>query len=230
MSHDTHNQNTVQNINTLQDRNNSQNTVQNKNTVHENTSQNTVQDINTLQKHKKTVYAQNLYNLPNLKAIVNDYISEYLNQQNEYKLVQNHCLTNIKIFIGLLSIILAIIITYLSMTKDFNDCYSILFVIITVYFILNLTYEIILRMFNWQTIIYQGKMIKNEKTGELTVRSINSSELNNFLFQISFKPENKETKSLEISLEIYKLFDQKGLLLNDTIDEEITRGINRISE
>lgn len=179
---------------------------------------------------KSPIYASDLYNLPNLKIIINDSIPEILNEEysdtSDNKLVFREChlLTDIKIVVGMVSVILSAITTYISLRRDFNHSYYLLFALVGSYFILNFLYETASKMFNWSNIICQGKMVKDDS--RLKIQTMSSPTPGQLLFQLTIA--GKKTKSLTVPMNIHDLFDKKGLFLRDTVKDKMVRGIERV--
>nr|XP_013180895.1 unnamed protein product [Papilio xuthus] len=87
------------------------------------------------QKYSKKPIQGDIYNLMGLKVLLDDLLLEYLTKTKNYK--QNTFVVDLKIFIGIISSILACGIAYCSVNYDFEEYRFLLIIALSIYFTLN---------------------------------------------------------------------------------------------
>lgn len=90
---------------------------------------------NLRKKYSKQPIKGDIYNLQNLKVLLDDLMQEYFTKG--LSLSQCNLGTDIKIVIGLISTVIAVSVTYLSVYTDFNDHKFYLMLLCSAYFVLN---------------------------------------------------------------------------------------------
>jgi hypothetical protein len=126
---------------------------------------------------------------------------------------QSYILTDVRIFVGLLSTIFGAVLAYLSVTRDYSEYRTVAVCFVSIYFVLNLTLEVILRFFN-KRLIFSGKGIG----GCIKVKSSVLSPDTKYVLSV-YKNEKKVPR--EIILDFCELFDREGVLLHERFLERL---------
>lgn len=157
-----------------------------------------------LKTYSKSPVKSEIFHLRALKITLDDVLKRYLTKVLGWR--QHHVVTDIRIFVGLLSIASAAITLYLSLYVDFVAYKPYVVVLLSVYFVLNIALEVFLFFF-------PEPVFKGEKNGTLLVVK---SEVNEphpiytlMIFRGGEKVPAKYTKS------VYDLFYSNGVLIHD---------------
>merc|ERR1711953_537 len=146
--------------------------------------------------------------LINLKATLNESIVKHLS--TKYDIKQNYVLVDIKIFLGALAVILACIVTYISVSKDFNATYYQQLYLILAYFATNGLYEVLNRMYRIDKLILSGT------TNSKDIKVYNEKNAaDDYHLEYTIVTGNTTTKKMGT---IYDYYDVNGNLLGDIIE------------
>ncbi|KAL0265693.1 UNVERIFIED_CONTAM: hypothetical protein PYX00_011407 [Menopon gallinae] len=113
-----------------------------------------------LKTYAKTPVKSEIFQLRALKITLDDVLKRYLTTVLGWK--QCHTISDIRIFVGLVSIVSAAITLYLSLNVDFSVYKPFVVVLLSVYFALNVLLEIFL-------FIFPEPVFKGEKNGSVIV-------------------------------------------------------------
>eukprot|EP00866_Antonospora_locustae_P000768 jgi/Antlo1/768/598 len=157
-----------------------------------------------LKAYTKSPVKSEVLHLRALKITLDDVLKRYLTKVLGWK--QHHFVTDIRIFVGLVSIITAAITLCLSLYIDFVVYKPYVAVLLSLYFSLNIALEIVLFLF-------PEPVFKGEKDGSLLVVRSEIKEPHPMytimLFRDGGKVPTKYTKS------VYDLFYSDGVLIHE---------------
>merc|ERR1711962_623553 len=146
--------------------------------------------------------------LATLKVNLNQSIITYI--VGKYDVKQSFLLTDIKIFLGALAVILACIVTYISVTKDFKATYYQQFYLIVGYFATNGVYEVLNRMYRIDKLILSGT------TSSKTINVYNEKNAHDdYHLEYTIVTGSTTTKKLGT---IYDYYDVDGNLQLDVVE------------
>lgn len=167
--------------------------------------------MNSLLKiYAKAPVKSEIHHLRALKITLDDVLKRYLTKALGWK--QLHIVTDIRIFVGLVSIVSAAITLYLSLYVDFVAYKPYVVVLLALYFALNIALEVFLFFF-------PEPVFKGEKDGALLVVKSEIKEpypiYTLILHRDGEKVPTKYTKS------VYDLFYSNGVLIHDEYLQDI---------
>ncbi|EJW03680.1 hypothetical protein EDEG_00168 [Edhazardia aedis USNM 41457] len=164
-----------------------------------------------IKKYDRKPIKCDLTSLTPIKLTLDDVLGEYLRVEMKYK--QSHLFTDLRIFVGLVSTIMSVYLTYLSMNKEFKEYKYICFVIVGVFAVLNGLLELILRVFARGT-IFSGK----KEDERICVYSNISRADTNYIVMVY-----KDGKLIpdKYNKDVRDLFDEDGMLLHKLFIEEL---------
>lgn len=159
---------------------------------------------NLLKIYAKAPVKSEINQLRALKITLDDVLKRYLTNVLKWK--QHHVVTDVRIFVGLISIISAAITLYFSLYVDFVVYKPYVAVLLAVYFVLNIALEVFLFFF-------PEPVFKGEKDGAFLVVKSEIKEpypiYTLILHRDGEKVPTKYTKS------VYDLFYSNGILIHD---------------
>ncbi|KAM0676626.1 hypothetical protein BDAP_002836 [Binucleata daphniae] len=164
-----------------------------------------------IKKYDRTPIKTNLSTLQTIKISIDDSLLQYLRVHHKYK--QNNLLTDLKIFIGLCSTIVAVIITYYSMTQDFVDYKALAAYLLIFYFTINGFLEFVVRFVN-KGCIFRG----TNEAGSIRIYSKLPQPNTNYIL-IAFL--NNKTIPIKWNKNVCDLFDEEGTFLHKQFYSEI---------
>lgn len=164
-------------------------------------------------RYNKTPINCNIYGLVNLKVACNDLLIEYLKKEKGYQ--QRQAYTDMKIAVGLISVVCAILTCYMSLHYDFSDYRKALVVVLAIYFSLNFILEICLRFFARNT-VFEGY----NREGSIRIDGFNKAVDTNYKLIIY---KNGKAIPGNFSKSIYDLYDESGVLDHETFLREIAQ-------
>ncbi|ELQ74856.1 putative Signal peptidase complex subunit 2 protein, partial [Trachipleistophora hominis] len=155
----------------------------------------------------------NIYSLVNLKVACNDLLIEYLTKEKGYR--QKHTYTDMKIVVGLISVVCAALTCYMSMNYSFEDYRKALVVVLAVYFSFNFVLEISLRLFARNT-VFEGY----NKEGSIRIDGFNRAVDTDYKLIIY---KNGKAIPGNFCKSVYELYDESGVLDHEAFLREVAQ-------
>merc|ERR1712025_560835 len=147
--------------------------------------------------------------LSTLKVTLNEAIKKHL--ITKYDIVEDNHLLDIKIGFGLAAVLVACLVTWISVREDFNQTYFKQLALIGFYFMLNITYELFNYFYRIDQLVLSGK-IKNR---DIKVYN-DCHKLEEFKHNFIIRIDNKTV--LKSPSTIYDYFDANGNLQQSVIE------------
>ena len=150
-------------------------------------------------KYNKSPLRGDIYNLAELKIILDDVIREFLEKACGSR--HSKVSTDIRIGVGLASTAIASVVVYLSMTSDFEMHKQAMTVLTALYFVINALSEIYFRCVG-SSMVFDDKVVST---------SISAPDPT---FVLIVYNKDKPTPS-KYTKSVYDLFDSNGKLVHD---------------
>lgn len=159
------------------------------------------------QKYSKRPIKGEIYNLANLKILLDDLLLEYLTKVKKYK--QKTFLVDLKIFVGIISTVVACVIAYLSVYKEFSEYRNMLIIGLSIYFTINMMVWVVEKM-QKATFKFENISVETNVNPPSPVYTVMVYEKEKLI------PE-KYTKS------VFDLFTEEGRLLHEEVLSDFER-------
>lgn len=164
-----------------------------------------------LRKYERTPIKSEIASLSPIKVTLDDVLITYLRTEMQYK--QDFMVTDARIVIGLVSTGLAILLTYLSLNKEFKEYKIMACYILAAYFLINGIAEILIRIVNKGS-VFKGR---NENGFINVVTNIGAPDTN---YVVMVYKDDKVIPE-KYNNNVCDLFDEDGMLLHEIYLKEI---------
>ncbi|AFN82580.1 Microsomal signal peptidase subunit SPC25-like protein [Encephalitozoon romaleae SJ-2008] len=156
-------------------------------------------------KYNKNPLRGDIYNLSELKIILDDVIRDFMEKVRNSR--QSKASTDIKIVIGLISTAIASVVAYLSVTSEFEYHRRIIAVLTLLYFIINILGEVYFRYIGF-SMVFEDRVVSTNISAPDPTYVILVYNKNKLI-------PSKYTKS------VFDLFDSNGRLVHEEFLDDL---------
>ncbi|ADM11107.2 Microsomal signal peptidase subunit SPC25-like protein [Encephalitozoon intestinalis ATCC 50506] len=156
-------------------------------------------------KYNKNPLRGDIYNLSELKIILDDVIRDFMENVGNSK--QSKVSTDIKIAIGLISTVIASAVAYFSLTSEFEYHKQVITILTLIYFVINILGEI---YFRWtgSSMVFKDRVVSTSVSAPDPTYVIMVYNKNKLI-------PSKYTKSM------FDLFDSNGRLIHEEFLDDL---------
>lgn len=156
-------------------------------------------------KYNKNPLRGDIYNLSELKIILDDVIRDFMEKVRSSR--QSKASTDIKIVVGLISTAIALVVAYLSITSEFEYHRHIIAVLTLLYFIINILAEVYFRYTGF-SMVFEDRVVSTKISAPDPAYVILVYNKNKLI-------PSKYTKS------VFDLFDSNGRLVQEEFLDDL---------
>ncbi|TBU06214.1 putative Spc25 microsomal signal peptidase [Hamiltosporidium magnivora] len=153
-----------------------------------------------------------IYKLSDIKVALDDLLYQFLKYEMKYK--QCNFVSNLRIFIGMISVIITVIIAYLSVNQDFKDYKQLCVAGVTTYFLINFLGDFIIRITGCSKYIFMGGS-KEENFKISSFTDVENATYNLLIYKDAIEVPRKYVKKVN------QLFYKDGAMIHEIFLEDL---------